>query len=210
MASAPLLAGSGHILPQETVWQKLHSFLLHRRVRITAVVFFVLLAEDVFEGHDPRNLINLGDYRVLLGLGLVFSGLTLRSWAAGTLHKRTQLATTGPYQLLRHPLYVGSFFMMMGFCFLVDDEENIWFVLGPILLLYVLRALHEEKTISRAFQDQWPAYAKAVPRFIPRRLPQEMFTNWNLSQWIHNREYQAVSAVLLGLVAVQAWHIIDS
>jgi protein-S-isoprenylcysteine O-methyltransferase Ste14 len=155
---------------------------------------------------NPHNLTNLTDYRVLLGLGLVFAGLALRSWAAGTLHKRTQLATSGPYGVVRHPLYIGSLLMMLGFCTLVDDAENIWFVLGPILLLYILRALHEEKIISADFPDQWPAYAQQVPRFIPRRLPTNMFGDWRLSQWIKNREYQAVSAVLLGLAAVQVWH----
>jgi protein-S-isoprenylcysteine O-methyltransferase Ste14 len=208
MASTRTLTGPAHAILEQTLWQKFIKFLLHRRVRITAIVFVALLVEDMWERVDPHNLANLGDYKVLLGLGLVFSGLALRTWAAGTLHKRTQLATTGPYQLFRHPLYIGSFLMMLGFCFLVDDRENIWFVLGPILFLYVLRALHEEKIIAAVFPDQWPAYAQKVPRFIPRRLPTEMFTDWNFSQWINNREYQAVSAVLLGLVAVQVWHLI--
>ena len=71
----------------------------------------------------------------------------------------------------------------------------------------VLRALHEEKQIAAAFPDQWPAYVKEVPRFIPRRLPTEMFVDWNFSQWLKNREYQAFCAVLFGLVALQVWHL---
>ena len=189
------------------MWDKFIAMLLHRRVRITAIVFFALLTEDVLNRTDPHNLANFTDYKVLLGLGLVFAGLALRTWAAGTLRKRKVLATSGPYQLFRHPLYIGSFFMMLGFCFLVDDRENIWFVLGPILMLYVLRALHEEKQIAAWFPDQWPAYIKEVPRFIPRRLPTEMFTDWNFSQWTKNREYQAFFAVLFGLVALQVWHL---
>lgn len=208
MASRPALAGPAHAVLEQSWWQRFVALLLHRRVRITVIVFVVLLVEDMLERVDPHNLANLTDYKVLLGLGMVFAGLALRSWAAGTLHKRTQLATSGPYGLVRHPLYIGSLFMMLGFCTLVDDAENIYFVLGPILLLYILRAVHEEKTISAAFPDQWPAYAQKVPRFIPRRVPTEMFANWSLSQWLINREYQAVSAVLLGLVAVQVWHLI--
>jgi protein-S-isoprenylcysteine O-methyltransferase Ste14 len=177
-------------------------------VRITVFICGALLVQDVLERVAPHNLANLSDYRVLLGLGLVFSGLGLRSWAAGTLRKRRQLATIGPYGVVRHPLYIGSLLMMLGFCALVNDAGNIWFVLGPILLLYILRAVHEEKKISAMFPTQWPAYAQRVPRFIPRRMPTEMFTDWSLSQWIVNREYQAVSAVLLGLVAVQVWHMV--
>ena len=207
MASKHAFAGPAAVGLHESLWQRFVMMVLHRRVRITVFVFIALLLEDVITRTDPHNLTNFRDYRVLLGLGLVFSGLALRSWAAGTLHKRKRLATSGPYALVRHPLYIGSFFMMLGFCALVNDEENIWFVLGPILLLYIFRALHEEKSISAAFPEQWPAYAKKVPRFIPKRLPTQMFANWNLSQWLKNREYQAVSAVLLGLVAVQVWHL---
>jgi protein-S-isoprenylcysteine O-methyltransferase Ste14 len=184
--------------------------LLHRRVRITAFVFIALLVEDVLEHVDPHSVVNIRDYRTLLGVGLVFAGLAIRSWAAGTIRKRTQLASTGPYAVVRHPLYIGSLMMMLGFCALVDDAENVWFVLGPILLLYMFRALDEEKSIAAAFPDEWPAYARRVPRFIPRRLPTKMLAEWSWAQWRKNREYQAVGAVLLGLAAVQVWHVMFS
>jgi protein-S-isoprenylcysteine O-methyltransferase Ste14 len=201
------MASTARVELERSLWQKFVAFLLHRRVRITGIIFAVLLVEDVLTHVVPRDLVNLYDYKVVLGLNLILGGVALRSWAAGTLHKRTQLATGGPYQLVRHPLYIGSFSMMLGFCLLVDDGENIWFVLGPILILYIMRALHEEKYLARTFPDQWPAFTQAVPRFIPRRVPKNLFADWRLSQWLNNREYQALSAVLLGLVAIQAWHV---
>jgi len=201
------MASTAQVDLERSLWQKFVALLLHRRVRITGILFTVLIVEDVLTHVVPRDLVNFYDYKVILGLNLICGGVALRSWSAGTLHKRTQLATSGPYQLVRHPLYIGSFAMMLGFCILVDDRENIWFVLGPILILYVLRALHEEKYLARAFPDQWPAFTQAVPRFIPRRLPTNLFADWRLSQWMNNREYQALSAVLLGLVAIQAWHL---
>jgi protein-S-isoprenylcysteine O-methyltransferase Ste14 len=193
--------------PHRSPANKLAAAVLDRRVPITIFVFVALLITDFINRVDPRNITNLKDYHVLFGLGLVLSGLALRSWAAGTLHKRTQLAKTGPYALVRHPLYLGSFLMMLGFGALIDDRRNIWFVLVPILVLYIFRALQEEKLISAAFPDQWPAYAERVPRFLPRRLPAQMFADWELSQWRNNREYQAVGSVLLGLCAIQIWHM---
>jgi protein-S-isoprenylcysteine O-methyltransferase Ste14 len=192
------------------LWKKFLAFVVHRRVRLTAILFVMLLVEDVWNHTDPLNLANLTDYKVLLGLGLVFSGLALRSWAAGTLHKRTELTMSGPYGLVRHPLYIGSFMMMVGFCQLIDDSENIWFVMGPVLALYIYRAIHEEKFLAAAFPDQWAEFSRKVPRFFPRRLPKQLFSTWNLKQWINNREYQAVSAVFLGLAALQIWQFIES
>lgn len=189
-------------------WQKFVEFLLHRRVRITAFIFIVLVVEDLITRVQPHNLIDLSNYQVLGGLGLVFAGLALRTWAAGTLQKRKELAMSGPYQLVRHPLYVGSYLMMVGFCLLVGDRENLWVVFGPILFLYILRAVSEEKYLAKLFPEQWPEFIRRVPRFIPRRLPTATFDDWSLKQWLKNREYNALGAALLGLVAIQAWHIV--
>jgi protein-S-isoprenylcysteine O-methyltransferase Ste14 len=209
MASSPVSAGPVREIPT-THWQKFCDFLIHRRVPITGALFAVLLLEDVWSRTSPHNLANLSDYKVLLGLGLVLSGLALRSWAAGTLHKRRVLTTSGPYSLVRHPLYLGSFMMMIGFCLLIDDRENIYFVLGPILGIYLARTLHEEKILAAAFPEQWAEFARKVPRFFPRRLPKKLFSTWSLNQWINNREYQAVSAVFLGLAALQVWQFLEN
>jgi protein-S-isoprenylcysteine O-methyltransferase Ste14 len=197
-------------VPGSNLWKKFLAFVVHRRVPLTGILFVLLLAEDVWNHTDPLNLANLTDYKVLLGLGLVLGGLALRSWAAGTLHKRTELTMSGPYGLVRHPLYIGSFMMMVGFCQLIDDAENIWFVMGPVIALYIYRALHEEKFLAATFPDQWTEFARKVPRFFPRRLPKQLFSTWDLKQWINNREYQAVSAVVLGLIALQIWQFVET
>lgn len=210
MPSHDALVAQTHDVPGSKLWKKFLAFLVHRRVPLTSFLFVLLLAEDVWNHTDPHNLANLTDYKVLLGLGLVFSGVALRSWAAGTLHKRTELTMSGPYGLVRHPLYIGSFMMMLGFCQLIDDAENIWFVVGPVLALYIYRALQEERFLAATFPDQWTEFARKVPRFFPRRLPKQLFSTWNLTQWIKNREYQALGAVLLGLVALQIWQFVET
>lgn len=197
--SAPLLN------EQPTAWQAALQLLVRWRVRISVVVFLLLISEDVLSGVRPHDLMNYRDFKSVLGLVLVLAGLVLRSWAAGTLHKWEQLTTVGPYKIIRHPLYVGSFMIMLGFCELIDDPENIFFILGPFLLLYLLKIRSEERKLSQRFGDQWTAYAESTPRFFPRRLPSNILPNWNLRQWLGNREYRAFGAVLLGLVAIEAW-----
>jgi protein-S-isoprenylcysteine O-methyltransferase Ste14 len=209
MPSQNALAAPAREVPGSNLWKKFLAFVVHRRVRLTAILFVMLLGRDIWIHTKPLNLADLSDYKALLGLGLVLSGLALRSWAAGTLHKRTELTMGGPYGLVRHPLYIGSFMMMVGFCQLIDDAENIWFVVGPVLALYIYRALHEEKFLAAEFPDQWTEFARKVPRFVPRRLPKQLFSTWDINQWINNREYQAVSAVAVGLIALQIWHFIE-
>src|SRR3954471_454625 len=166
MPSHDALVAQTRDVPGSKLWRKLLAFLVHRRVPLTAILFVLLLTEDVWNHTNPLNLANLTDYKVLLGLGLVFGGLALRSWAAGTLHKRTELTMSGPYGMVRHPLYIGSFMMMVGFCQLIDDSENIWFVMGPVLALYVYRAIHEERFLAAEFPNHWTEFARKVPRFF--------------------------------------------
>lgn len=192
----------------KTFGEKLLAFVFRRRVRITVAVFFLLIVEDLVNDVEPLNLADIWRVPVILGLLLVLFGVLLRSWAAGTLHKRTKLTRSGPYGVVRHPLYIGSILMMAGFSALVNDAENIWVVLGPVLAMFVLRSINEEKTLSAQFGHQWDEYVKSVPRFIPRRLRAAEAGDWSLKQWLKNREYQAVGATVLGLVAIQCWHLL--
>ena len=189
----------------ETRWQKLSAFLVRRRVRISVIVFLILILEDVLVGIKPHDIANFRDTESVVGLWLVVAGVALRSWAAGILHKNEHLSRSGPYGVVRHPLYIGSFMMMVGFCTLIDDWENIWIVLGPFLIFYVFRILREEQSLSVRFGSLWQEYVQAVPRFLPRRLPKDAFADWSRKQWTKNREYRTASAAVLGLIGVELW-----
>jgi protein-S-isoprenylcysteine O-methyltransferase Ste14 len=190
------------------LWQKCRAFLLRYRIRISLIVFFVLIAEDFLEGVKPHSLMNIGDWKSQLGVGAIVAGLGLRSWAAGILRKTTELTTSGPYAFVRHPLYVGSFMMMIGFCVLIDDVENLWFVLGPIAFIYLIKLLAEERVLAQKFGERWQQYADSVPRFVPYRLPKNVVALWSGRQWLRNREYNALAATALGLMAIQAWAVL--
>ena len=116
------------------------------------------------------------------------------------------MTTTGPYQQIRNPLYVGSFLVMIGFCLMIDDPANIWFVLGPMCGLYRVKIRSEERKLAGKFGDLWTSYANRTPRIVPRRWPTFSVREWQLGQWLKNREYQAVLGSLVGLVAIKLWH----
>lgn len=187
-------------------WEAIAAWLVKRRVRLTVIIFVALMAEDVIIGVRPHDLFDVRDGESMVGVTLIAVGLAIRSWAAGILRKSRELSTSGPYAIVRNPLYVGSFLVMGGFCSLIDDFENIFFVMGPIAGLYYLQVLHEERFLSRTFGPRWDEYASAVPRFVPRRLPLAPLADWSRREWLGNREYRAFAAVLLGVLAVQLWH----
>jgi protein-S-isoprenylcysteine O-methyltransferase Ste14 len=190
----------------QSIWQKIAAWLVERRVRISATVFVALIVEDLLVGLKPHGIFAYRDPIAVIGCLLIFAGLAIRSWSAGILRKNRELTTTGPYAVIRNPLYFGSFLIMCGFCTLLDDPENILVVLGPIAGLYFLQVLREERNLSRLFGPQWDQYAKSVPRFIPRSLPTGS-SAWDSNQWLGSREYNALGATLLGMLAVELWRL---
>lgn len=211
MASLPF-AAAGAVPPSspaESPWQRIAAYLVYRRVRISVVVFIALVVEDVLIGVKPHGLFDYQDPQSLTGCGFIFAGLAVRSWAAGILRKTRELTVTGPYAMVRNPLYVGSFLIMIGFCIMIGDVENIYIVLGPLVGLYILQVLHEERLLSQYHPEAWQKYIGAVPRFVPRGLPRAAFGAWTYALWRSNREYRALGAVLLGMLLVDAWRVLS-
>ena len=186
--------------------QSFTAFLIRRRILISGILFGLMIARDVAYGPKPHDLFNLRDPLTVLGVLLVGGGLALRSWAAGILHKNAELTTTGPYGLIRNPLYVGSFLMMFGFCTLIGDPFNFLLILGPVLLIYVVKVRQEERLLATRFPQEWARYVKSTPRFFPRLRRVGRSAAWQFSQWIHHREYQAFAASLAALAAIKVWH----
>ena len=84
--------------------------------------------------------------------------------------KAKQLATSGPYERIRHPQYAGFALIMIGF--LLQWPTFATLVMFPVLL-YVYRrlAIREEREVAAEFGQVWERYAAKTPRFLPRRRP---------------------------------------
>lgn len=182
-------------------------FLTKRRIAISLVLFTTLVLLDLFVFKvKPRNLLNFSDPLVVLGEVLVVLGVAIRSWAAGTLHKLKTVTRSGPYALVRNPLYVGSFLMMFGFCALMQEAHTIWVILGPLAFMYWLKVRQEEVWLSSMFEKEWEDYIKTTPRFIPCRFALPSAEGFSWSQWAKHREWQAPVASALALIGMQIWN----
>jgi protein-S-isoprenylcysteine O-methyltransferase Ste14 len=182
---------------------KVNRFLEHYRVRLTTIIVILLFAEDILEGIHPHEIDKLQDKWGLIGLLMVLFGVAIRSWAAGVIHKCEQLATKGPYSISRHPLYLGSLLIAIGFCTILADEENIFIVPIMFLLLYIPTILKEERELREKFTTQWEKYSKNTSFFFPKKLPYNFLTPWSFSQWLKNREYRALSTGCVSLLILE-------
>jgi uncharacterized membrane protein len=118
-------------------------------------------------------------YRSLLPIIISLIGLGIRIYTVGHTPKNTSgrntkeqiaetLNTSGIYSIVRHPLYLGNFFMWFGLAMLTG---NVWFILVFCLVywLYYERIMFaEEQFLRRKFGEQYLNWAKKVPAFIPK------------------------------------------
>lgn len=138
------------------------------------------------------------------GAAIAAAGIALRALAAGYLRKGEALTTAGPYARVRHPLYLGSAFITVGFAV---AGGRIWLgllLVGVFAAVYLPVLLREEAELRARFSDSYASYAAAVPRLLPRLRPSSIASDepqrfdWEL-YW-RNREYNALAGYLAALL----------
>ncbi len=79
-----------------------------------------------------------------------------------------QLVTSGPFAIVRHPMYAGLIVAAIGALLIYVTWTTFFFAcLAPLILV---RARREEAALSAEFGEQWNEYCRRVPAFLPLRL----------------------------------------
>ena len=126
--------------------------------------------------------LSTGARRLALFMGALayFPGLALMIWGrlalgdmygvssglGAQLYTGHRLITSGPYSIVRHPMYLGAQFAGLGSVLLYRTWATLF--LAAILPVMVVRARREEDALKAEFGKRWEAYACSVPAWIPR------------------------------------------
>lgn len=97
----------------------------------------------------PFPLVILGDVLVALGLSIVFLVFRENTFTSATIEvqEEQRVISTGPYAIVRHPMYAGAFIMLLG----IPLALASWRAFIPVFLLFaaiVWRLLEEEKFLD--------------------------------------------------------------
>jgi protein-S-isoprenylcysteine O-methyltransferase Ste14 len=135
---------------------------------------------------------------LIVGASITVVGEALRIWAAGHLEKGREVTASGPYRLTRHPLYVGSSIMGVGFAI----ASASWLVVALVVVYLVLTIgsaiTREESHLTEKFGAAYPEYRDGRTDAVRR---------FSLARVRRNREYRAVIGLAIGL-ALLTWKVL--
>jgi len=131
--------------------------------------------EYEYPGHSEK----LDEVWEALCLIVSFFGLAIRIFTIGHTPKGTSgrntreqvadtLNTAGMYSLVRHPLYLGNFFMGLGIALFT---HLWWLTLIYVLVFWVYYErimFAEEAFLRNKFGDEFMKWAEITPAFVPR------------------------------------------
>ncbi len=165
------------------------------RIGFAFAVLFIWRAQ-------PRNMGLL-----VLGFAIALLGILIRQWSAGCVKKMDEVAQTGPYAFIRHPLYFGSFLAAFGMILsatsigrglsqpFLDRSLFFWSFLWIFAdSIYLPKMRSEEENLRAKFGSAYDDYMSRVPRIWPRRfrLGDLDFSTFSWDLWKMNREYGSV------------------
>ena len=142
------------------------------RIRVLIVILAVILIRvGAFRGQG----VNTDPWRAGLGLVLFALGLGFAIWARihigrnwGTPMSQKdepELVTSGPYHLVRHPIYSGVLLAGVGTAVALNWRWLIAVVLAGVYCTYSAKV--EERNMARQFPEAYPAYRRSTRMFIP-------------------------------------------
>jgi protein-S-isoprenylcysteine O-methyltransferase Ste14 len=157
-------------------FEKSGNWLFKRRSWLPVILVLAGIAM-MYLGNRQAIIFDQRDELIFLGVSLF--GQIIRILTVGYTPKNTsgrntvngqiadELNVTGIYSILRHPLYLGNFFMWLGpVLFLRSLGVTLVFIL--IYWLYYERIMFaEEQFLRRKFGDVYDKWSEKVRSFIP-------------------------------------------
>ncbi len=140
------------------------------------------------------------------GVVVALFGELWQVWAASHLHKNVTMVRSGPYALVRNPMYFGRFFVLLGFVLLT---WRWYFIVGYVLIfaLYAqARVLGEEARLRGLFGEEYADYCRRVNRWFPWPKGGSDGRRWSWEAVQRNHQLRVSLAVVL-LLALLWWRV---
>jgi len=160
-----------------------------------AIVYPIAVFVVLFSNSDDESIVQ--------SIWFVAAGLLVRLLANGYAIKMDKLTTSGPYAFVRHPLYLGTMLLAIGFVIML----KIYYIGALFIILMAIvyyRTIKKEETMLEVkFKDEYFRYKKKVPAIFPTLFPYRKGEKWPFSfrRLIKNHEYKLFLWVIILMIA---------
>jgi len=145
-----------------------------RPVALLITVIGAMVVREIRPG-GPNGLVVHAPVVRAIGAALVACGLGTAVWARVALvrdwgmpmteKEQPELVTSGPYGLVRHPIYSGIGLAMVGTALAVTLG---WLVAAAVVGIYfAYSAAVEERRLAKQWPESYPSYRARTKMFIP-------------------------------------------
>ncbi len=112
----------------------------------------------------------LGETLDVLGVLLIIGGVLGRFWSILYIggSKNREVMQSGPYSMMRHPLYTFSIMAVTGFGLMLSCLVTTLVLSGLVTAILVVTARKEEIFLTREFGLAYTRYAARVPMMLPK------------------------------------------
>jgi protein-S-isoprenylcysteine O-methyltransferase Ste14 len=157
------------------------KYLAPAHVRIIQLLFLVPACFLLFPRYRPGvlHMAVLPQTSTVewIGAAITFAGVAFAIWAryvlgsnwssAVAIREGHELIQTGPYRLIRHPIYTGIIAAAWGTAIAVGELGAF---LGVILIAlgFTYKGKQEELNMERTFGESWIAHRLRTGMFLPR------------------------------------------
>jgi protein-S-isoprenylcysteine O-methyltransferase Ste14 len=125
---------------------------------------------------------------LLPGFLVSMFGEAIQLWCFASLDKGRTLACNGPYAMVRNPMYLGRFFIILG-CVMLLGRGWLMALYTAAYYFYMVNRVHREEEFLRgALGAPYEEYLRTVNRFLPGApLPGNpvAFWDWQLLKQNH-------------------------
>jgi protein-S-isoprenylcysteine O-methyltransferase Ste14 len=146
-------------------------------LRVAVIVGLVLVASHAGGGAQFRALLEPWASPAIAWLGAACAALGVafaiwaraylgRNWGMpASVKENPELVTTGPYALVRHPIYSGMILAVAGSAL----TSGLWWliVLAVTGAYFLMSARKEERLMAQTFPETYPAYKARTKMLVP-------------------------------------------
>lgn len=156
--------------PGSAEWLAGVGFTLALLLGAAAPVLALLDVVEPIAALDAPGVHVVGIVLAVTGIGLTFYAQVAmgESWRIGVdPEERTSLVTTGPFALVRNPIFAAMLPTALGLTMLVPSWIAIAGLLGLVLALEIQVRVVEEPYLLQAHGETYARYTAQVGRFLP-------------------------------------------